>query len=177
GFFYIFKSLRPFRETFMYELMYSLFFWQFLFCLGYIFSKYNLFQKIYNWLFKKGINNNFFYLLGLIIIIVLRTLISKLVGEIILFDIFMVDFIFVPAFIVCCIKILRESRLTNIFLILGKHSTNIWLMHSYFTLTYFQNVIYSPKYSVLVLLLTLTLTLTLTVSKVIFILREIKYEI
>ncbi|MCQ9628396.1 acyltransferase family protein [Cetobacterium somerae] len=49
-FFHIFENIKPFRETFYYELLYSFGFWQYLFCLGYLFSKYNIFSKIYYYL-------------------------------------------------------------------------------------------------------------------------------
>ncbi|MGL5934398.1 MAG: acyltransferase family protein [Cetobacterium sp.] len=170
GFFYIFQNLKPFRETFFYELLYSFCFWQFIFCNGYLFSKYNLFQKIYEWIDMKKIPN--VYLISLVTVVVVRILMSKLVGKIILFDIFMLDFVFVPILIVCCVGILKNSIFKILFLKLGKHSTNIWLMHSYFTLTYFQKFTYSIEYSLLVLIF--TFILTIGISKSIFFIKTIK---
>ena len=61
----------------------------------------------------------------------------------------------------------------KIFLILGKHSTNIWLTHMFFYLFIFKNLVFKAKYPLLIL--TFMLGITIVVSKGInFILAKLK---
>ncbi|MCQ9628451.1 hypothetical protein HS141_16150 [Cetobacterium somerae] len=105
-------------------------------------------------------------MLGLVLVIAIRTMGSKFVGKIILFDIFMLDFLLVPLLIITTTKIIKGNFLEWTFFKLGKHSTNIWLMHSYFTLSYFQDLVFYPRYSILILIF--TFILTTSISKIIF---------
>lgn len=62
------------------------------------------------------------------------------------------DFIFVPAFIFFLMILLKADacqRTINIVLggIIGKYSTYIWLVHTFFAYYYFQTVTFAPYYS------------------------------
>ncbi|MGL4653469.1 acyltransferase family protein [Cetobacterium sp.] len=173
-FFYIFKELRFFRETFAYELLYSFGFWQFVFSMGYLFSKYNVFERWFLYLKRFLLDKKTIYLLGLVIVFTVRTLASKLVGKVILFDIFMLDFILSPLLIFFTTLYFKENIFRNLLFRLGQCSTGIWLIHSYFTLTYFQKISYFPKYSVLILIWVLFLT-TVT-SRLIFKIENILFK-
>lgn len=55
---------------------------------------------------------------------------------------------------------LYKSRIQKIFNLLGKHSTNMWLTHSFFCYYYFQGVTYYPKISILILTWLIILSLS-----------------
>lgn len=100
---------------------------------GYVFAKYDLFKK-YNSLFS----TNF-----------IRVIIS-LFTVIAVFDFRFktgvdmdYDYIYAPIFIISCVNIVNEIKyLKNIFIAIGKLSTYMWLMHSFFCYYYFQSYIY-----------------------------------
>ena len=52
--------------------------------------------------------------------------------------------------------------INHIFLFLGKHSTNIWLVHMFFYLTLFKNFVFIAKYPVLILLLMLAVCILIS---------------
>lgn len=62
------------------------------------------------------------------------------------------DGLYAPLTIMSLSSIIYESKSENIFKYLGEHSTNLWLIHFYFTYKYFQSIIYYPKYTVLILI-------------------------
>lgn len=62
-------------------------------------------------------------------------------------------------FIVSMINIAKTIRIDSILQYIGKHSTNIWLIHSFFVFQYLQEFTYMPRVSVLVLIWTIILCL------------------
>lgn len=120
---------------------------QFLFLLGIIVAKYAIFDKV-----KERIGNNKvkYYSLFLIITMLIITVIDiSVIGEI-------AKLILIPIFIFTLANIISE----DIFISrLGKHSTNIWLVHAFFYDYLFGDIVYSPKYSILVFLYLLVLCL------------------
>lgn len=173
GFFYFVPQLKWFRETFYYELFYSFGSYQLLFCLGYLFSKDEIYEKIIKKL-KQKINLKYLGLIGVLLVIICREYVRSLVGKVILLDVFMSDQILVPCYIFFVTVYLNETRvLKNIFLNLSRYSTSIWLMHCYFILNYFQKVIYFPKISILILLW--SFLIFISISEIIFKIRRI-YE-
>lgn len=172
GFFYFFPQLKWFRETFYYELLYSFGSYELLFCLGYLFSKDKIYENIVKKLENK-VSLKYFGLLGIILVIIIRSFARSLVGKIILFDIFMTDQILVPSYIFFSTLYLTNTRmLKRIFLRLGEYSTAIWLIHCYFILNYYQSLIYFPRYSILILIW--SFLIFIFVSKIILKLKELK---
>ena len=53
----------------------------------------------------------------------------------------------------------RPKWLEKVYLFLGKHSTNIWLVHMFFIFNLFNGIVYKAKYPVLILAFTLVLCL------------------
>lgn len=100
---------------------------------GYIFAKYDLFKR-YNSLFT----NNFV------------KIIVSLFAVVAVFDLrfktgvdMNYDYIYAPIFIISCVNIVNEIKyIKNIFISIGKLSTYMWLMHSFFCYYYFQSYIY-----------------------------------
>ena len=68
--------------------------------------------------------------------------------------------IIIALFVFILFNLLEKSILVqNIFLFLGKHSTNIWLSHMFFYAYVFVNLIFIVKYPILILLFLLLLCL------------------
>ena len=62
-------------------------------------------------------------------------------------------------------QIIRKPRwFQNVFLFLGKHSTNIWLTHMFFYSTLFINLVYAVRIPVLVLAFMLAITIPLSMA-------------
>lgn len=63
----------------------------------------------------------------------------------------LLGFLSTPLVILACATLLRDIPVVNkIMAQIGKKSTGIWLIHSFFCYYYFQNFIYRPRYSPLV---------------------------
>lgn len=112
---------------------------QFLFVLGIVVAKYGLFDKL-----KNQLNISRIKYFGLTIIIsiiiwgVIKIPIIDEVGKLVL----------TPIFIFTLANSIKEkSRLSW----LGDHSTNIWLVHSFFCYYLFQELAFAPKYSILII--------------------------
>ncbi len=92
------------------------------FWFGCFFAKYEFFSK-FDLKIKTLKAKPLLCILSILSIFVLRELINNLALE----------FLFVVVFVFCC-KILLENRvvLNKPFAFLGKHSTNIWLVHTFF---------------------------------------------
>lgn len=113
---------------------------QFLFLSGIIVSKYAIFNKVKE---KIGDSKVKYYSMFLIITILIVTVIDiSVIGEI-------SKLILIPIFIFTLSNIISE----DIFISrLGKYSTNIWLIHAFFYDYLFSDIVYAPKYSILIFL-------------------------
>lgn len=121
----------------------SVILWSIHFIIGISCARFKLYEIIKVKLNQFHLDNITFYLLCFIVCVILRT---KLPYKEIL------DSIYAPITIMSLTNIVYNNKLKNIFMYLGKHSTNIWLIHFYFTYKYFQNIIYYPKYTILILI-------------------------
>lgn len=120
---------------------------QFLFLLGIIVAKYSIFNKIKE---KIGDSKIKYYSMFVIITMFIITVIDiSVIGEI-------AKLILIPIFIFTLSTIISE----DIFISrLGKHSTNIWLIHAFFYDYLFGDIVYAPKYSILIFLCLIILCL------------------
>lgn len=119
--------------------------------IGSIFAKERMFEKIIKFMKKKQLNNIIIYIIFLIFAIMIS------------FTEYKVKYIIAtPILIFSCINIFKSNKT---LMILGKHSNNIWLVHTFFCYYYFQNIIFYPKYSILII--TWLLIISLIVSIVI----------
>lgn len=57
----------------------------------------------------------------------------------------------------------KPQFIQDVFLLIGKHSTNIWLIHMFFYLYLFENLIYIAKYPILIFVSMLIITIALSV--------------
>jgi hypothetical protein len=72
------------------------------------------------------------------------------------------DFIFAPVFIFSITTLIVLAGAKKPFLILGKHSTVMWLTHAFLCYTYAQKLVFLPYYSELVFLWFILLTLAVS---------------
>lgn len=111
---------------------------------GALFAKYDLFYKIKNTIKLKGQWTNVLMLFILACAFFLRVLISNHAASVL----FMIVF-------ACCFYMMKKSRnIENFFMLMGKHSTNIWLVHTFFCYYYFHDFIYGFKYPILIYIVT-----------------------
>lgn len=134
----------------------NILFWQMSLSMGYIIAKHNMFYKLNVFLHDRKLNRKGFYIIILFLTILIRTIIIKRTSsgtlDEIKIDITLIEFLFSPIFIWFSANLLYNTKFTNMFSILGKHSTNIWLIHTFFCYYYFQEIIFYPKLSLLILL-------------------------
>lgn len=143
-------SLLPIKQnSLLYQDLPNLLFWQMSFCTGYIFSKFSLFKRITKGIKSKGLDKKAFHLVMILSIIVIRIAMTYVLGE---WEAPNYDFIMAPLFILFCTNLIYGSMSNRLFFTLGKHSTNIWLTHSFFCYYYFQKLVFLPKLSVLILI-------------------------
>ena len=135
---------------------------QFLFVLGVIVAKYGVF----NWLKIKLKFSRLVWILSLIgiTLAMLVTVDIPVIGEVL-------KLIFIPIFIfILAIVISEKSSLS----ILGKHSTNMWLTHSFFCYYLFQKLTFASKYSILILLqqVIVTIIISIIINKILILIKN-----
>ncbi|WP_353846725.1 acyltransferase family protein [Clostridium sp. VAP51] len=136
----IFNSF--FKTTFSRELL-DLLYWIPCFLMGCTFAKFDLFSKFQKKCIENKLDNIFVYILFSVIIIYIRKRNANTIDF---------DYLLVPIFIISSVNIIKILRINKIFEFLGKNSTNIWLMHSYFCYQYFQKLVYYPKNSIIIVI-------------------------
>jgi hypothetical protein len=113
------------------------------FGIGAIFAKENIFEA-----FAK-FGHKWLFLLAIPLLIVARILIPV--------DKFTV---YIAVAFIVCFAVLKRGRLFDTVLgFLGRHSTNIWLLHTFFCYYLFKNFIYSFKYPLLIFLVLMTVSI------------------
>lgn len=59
--------------------------------------------------------------------------------------------VFTGIIFICCFNLMDKPRWINKILdYLGNHSTNMWLTHMFFYMIYFKEIVFAPKYSLLI---------------------------
>lgn len=146
----LFPFIASFKQTSIYHHIYTLLLWQFTFFIGYIAAKLNLYYKLYKLINILQIKNAYIYTGLIILCIVTRVVLDetrfRLGGY--------VDWLLVIFFIFACVNLIELLNLKRIFICLGKHSMNIWLIHGFFCYIYedLQQLVYYPKISILIFL-------------------------
>ena len=105
------------------------------FIVGAIFAK----DKIYSKLVKITKNLKFKNVIGLALVVLM------IIGHGIVQTLFVAPFIGIS--FICIFNLLdKPSQLNQLLLFIGKHSTNLWLVHMFFYLVYFRKLVFLPKY-------------------------------
>ena len=117
--------------------------------LGVLFFKYKIFTKIYN-IWNKVKYNKIWGLFILCAMLYGRTKVAP-------------NLFFAPVTGICLIVLFhfwkKPNWVKSFFLLIGKHSTNIWLTHMFFYSVLFVDFIYIVKYPIAIYILMLVITL------------------
>lgn len=107
----------------------------FVFFIGMICAKYNVYGKLINF-FNNKINIKFVSVITLVISIVIRIVFSM-----------KSDFIVVPIFVFSITTLLYNTSISKFFILMGKHSTNMWLTHTFWCYYFWQPIVFLPYIS------------------------------
>ena len=119
--------------------------YQLYFIIGYICCEHKLLDKLNKYMIRKRLDNLMIQTLLILICILIRKVTS------------ISDFIIGPIIIYSSLIVIKKIKIENIFKFLSNHSTNIWLIHSFFCYYYFQKIAFYPKYSILIILWIMTI--------------------
>lgn len=133
-------------ENALIRLFLPIFIYQFVFINGIIISKNGIFNIIQK---KITLNNKMKMKLFLLMLSLIMTIMGciPILGKII-------NPILTPVWIYFLAQVIREPKSVKIY----KSSTNVWLIHTFFTTYYFPDVIWNVKYSGLIVIWTVILT-------------------
>ena len=114
---------------------------QFPFIIGAIF----LHNKIYSKLYNVVKNNKYKNLLGYLVIGLM------IIGHGFVETLFIA--VFTGIVFICIFNLIDKFKwISKLLYFLGNHSTNIWLIHMFFYMIYFKELVFKPKYSLLILI-------------------------
>ncbi|OOM16558.1 acyltransferase family protein [Clostridium saccharobutylicum] len=144
-----------FAGTIFYGELNLLLTWLPCFLMGVTFAKFDLFPKISQKFKDNKLDNIFVYLLICLVLMYIRFRND---------DVIDFDYLIAPLYILCSVSIVKILKLNKIFIYLGKHSSNMWLVHSFFCYQYFQWWVYLPKISIFVLLWLTIITIATSIA-------------
>lgn len=116
--------------------------------MGCVFAKFDLFFKIKKMFKENNLDNIIVYLLICLGIVYIRHRNDNTMNF---------DYLFTPIFIIASDSVIKVLRLDKLFAFFGKHSTNMWLIHSFFCYQYLQVIVYYPKISIIIVILLIIL--------------------
>lgn len=121
---------------------------QFTFIIGVIFVKESIISKLRSLFFNK---------------VYIQILGYTSIGAVIIINAIVENYVIVPITaiaIICIFSVMKRSKFIEYVLeYFSKHSTNIWLTHMFFYMIFFKELVYAPKYPILIFLWLLTLCL------------------
>jgi len=119
--------------------------WIPVFLVGILCAKFDVYGRVRYFLYKHRIKPKPICLLVLLVVFVVRVCITKSPVDA------QLDYLLAPLFVFASTTLLMGTRLSPLFQLLGKHSMNMWLTHTFWCYYYFQPLVFWPKISVLVL--------------------------
>lgn len=132
------------------------------FIMGIIFAKNDLYSKIKNIFLDNKLDNILIDILGCMIIMYVRYRNNSI----------QYDYLLAPMIIYFTNNIIKRIRLKKLFVYIGEHSMNMWLTHSFFCYYYFQELVFYPRYSMIIILWLIILSLS-TSNLINFIIEKI----
>ncbi|MGL5356103.1 MAG: acyltransferase family protein [Cetobacterium sp.] len=166
GIFKLFPSLSYISNSYFYALLMNILFNQAAFFIGYLAFEFNLFKLIKLKFIDYKLDKKIVYLIICLLIIFVRNLKYTSI----------LDFALAPIFIYSVTNLFYKTKICNIMFYLSKHSTTMWLTHSFFCYKYLQKLVFYPKNSILVLIFLILLT-TITSEIIELILNFLNYNI
>lgn len=133
------------------NIFFPLLIYQFVFITGMLIAKDGIYSKISE---RVGVKNKKIEWLLFILIMIFMNITGYIpvVGKI-------VNPIMIPIYIYILADIIKEPKSVTIY----KTSTNIWLIHTFFTKYYFPEIIWNLKYSILIVIWTIILVTSISV--------------
>lgn len=122
----------------------------FFYVVGMLFVKEKIISRTKRWLDRAAGKKQNVYLLAAVIVVTLGLCVIEISASIYFFSIF---------YFICFHVWKKSDRIKKVFLFLGKHSTNIWLVHMFFYLCIFKDLVFVVKYPVFILAFMFGLTL------------------
>ena len=159
----ILPGLSMLKKNLLYLDIRNILFWQMSFCSGFIIARINLFSRINESIWSRKLDKKSYSIIIILAIMGIRigtTYLFQFIGK---GNATYVDFILAPPFILICTNFIINSKSKSIFSILGRHSTNMWLTHTFFCYYYFQNLVFLPKVSILIVMWLALLSLTASI--------------
>jgi hypothetical protein len=143
--------------------------WQIMFITGVYFAKYSLFEKMDQISSKIHLNNKIVFLLLLLGCYYFRQYTFKFIietrGPAVDGVYNYSDFILAPLVIFSFVKLVQNITILEwLFEKLGKHSTTIWLTHTFFIYYFFQEMSFAPHYSILIVIWVFMLTILVSIG-------------
>lgn len=133
------------------EVLFSIMVYTPFFTVGSIIAKYKLFDKLFSWL-QKNVGK---WLLATLSIVVLLFMYIIPINRVYIYGMYYSYLIATPIFIVALVVLINTLNLKSVnkaMGFLGKHSSNMWLVHGAFYLGVFRPILYSVRYPLLILL-------------------------
>ncbi len=122
------------------------------FFVGMICAKFNVYGRLLNFFVNK-INIKIILITVLIISVLIRVVFSNTSTSM------AVDFIVVPIFVFAVTTLLYDTSISKFFILMGKHSTNIWLSHTFWCYYFWQPLVFLPYISTAIYLWLVILSL------------------
>lgn len=142
--------LLEFSKTVFYKELYLMLQWLPCFLMGVVFAKLKLFPRLKELFVANKLDNILVHM-----IIIIGTIYMRYKSK----NVIYFDYLLAPVFIFSIINAIRMLRLNNVFFYIGKHSTNMWLVHSFFCYYYFQKLVFYPEVSVIITLWLIVLSI------------------
>lgn len=121
-------------------------FWQVSFAVGILCAKLKFFSsRLVQYLDNYGV---FWVFLGIFLVFIVRFRFGA-----------RADFLFISFFIYLAVRAIAIVRLSKLFIYVGQYSFPLWLVHSFFCYYYFQDIVYFPKWSLLIFALLTSMSL------------------
>lgn len=122
------------------------------FFMGMLCSKFDIYKKVFN---NRAVSNHIvlFSVLCLIFVVSFRIIFCNSPTSM------KFDFLLAPVFVFAFTTLVCNNKLSKIMRLFGKHSTNIWLTHTFWWYYYFQNIVLLPKVSLLIFVWLIILSL------------------
>jgi len=121
----------------------------FFYIVGMLLAKEQIISRIRKWMDRTVAQKRNLYVLIAVIVVSLAACVIELTASIYLLSVF---------YFICFHLWEKTDKAESFFLFFGKHSTNIWLIHMFFYLFIFKDLVFVVKYPVFILILMLGLS-------------------
>ncbi|MDC7764055.1 MULTISPECIES: acyltransferase family protein [Priestia] len=121
---------------------------QFAFVIGIIFAKERIYSKLHNKFYNMKFKN-VLCLLGILLLVVLHAFYES-----------MIIAPFTAIAFICLFNLIKKSIfMERLLTVLGNHSTNLWLTHMFIYISIFPELIFAPRYPILIFIWLIVLCL------------------